>query len=72
MKLLSTLFLVHCLGCVLLITSCAGERAPPATSPNTIAVRGHNSGGEVQLIRFEDGTRCAVFVGNSKGGIDCD
>lgn len=28
--------------------------------------------GEVKLVMLQDGTRCAVLIGYSKGGIHCD
>ncbi len=40
-------------------------------SPGQDVTDGMGSG-RVTMVRLDDGTRCAVLVGYSKGAIDCD
>ena len=49
-----------------LISSCAKSEG----EKQAFVYDGFGSG-EVHLITLEDGTRCAVLIGFSKGAIDC-
>jgi hypothetical protein len=35
-------------------------------------LKGASASGSVQLVELSDGTKCAVLIGSSKGGIDCE
>lgn len=65
------IFILVCLLVILAVLLCGYSRAP---TPTEIGIEVHAAGGTamVQEVLLKDGTRCAVIVGSSKSGIDCE
>jgi hypothetical protein len=57
---------------VALVLAGCGKPHDPKYHENGVTVYDSGGSGSVQEITLTDGTRCAILVGYSKGGIDCD
>ena len=62
-KVIATIVLVS-----LSLTGC-GVGAPPATEVGGGFMKGS---ADVSIITLQDGTRCAVLIGDRRGALDCN
>jgi hypothetical protein len=59
-------------GCVL-VTACGPSYVNTQTaSDGSIYINNRAGGGSITEVRLKDGTKCAVLIGYSKGGISCN
>lgn len=65
------IFILVCLLVILAVLLCDCSRSPTPTEIG-IEVNAADGSAMVQEVFLKDGTRCAVIVGYSKGGIDCE
>lgn len=54
-----------------LLAACS-EGTAPATPPKRTNIAGSGYSAEVAEVELKDGTRCAVLLGPSRGGITCN